>query len=319
MLTINILIIGGSYFAGRSLVELLMNEKKGNIHTFNRGNIPLNIKGVTEFHGDRTSPDSIRLNLPPTDWDAVIDFCGYSAEDIESAIQGIPGKIRHYIFISTASVYDHSAMLPLDETARILSKPQPEPRNHVEYVLGKIRAEESLRTPHREKAIPWTILRPSILYGRFNYAPRETYFFDLMEKEAPIIIPEQNLALFNFVFVEDLSAIIALCINNQKGYNQVFNTVSPEFVSYQKFVEILEIISGKTIKTIEKSVRTIIEEKIPLPFTMDHHEVYSGDKLQKALGFKFTPLIQGMKKTYEFYQFLREKNKKKREQHNGRL
>ncbi|MFA5905479.1 MAG: NAD-dependent epimerase/dehydratase family protein [Desulfobacula sp.] len=319
MLTANILIIGGSYFAGRSLVEFLVKEKKGNIHTFNRGNIPLNIKGVTQFHGDRTSPDSMRKNLPPAGWDAVIDFCGYSAEDIESAIQGIPGTIRHYIFVSTASVYDHSAMPPLDETSKILSNSPPEPGDHVEYVLGKIRAEENLRRLCGKSAIPWTILRPSILYGKFNYAQRETYFFDLMEKEAPVVIPEQNPALFNFIFVEDLSAIIALCINNKKVYDRIFNTVSPELVSYRKFVEILETISGKTIKIIEKSVRTIMEEKIPLPFTMEHHEVYSGDQLQQALGFKFTPLIRGMKKTYEFYQYLREKNKKEREQHNGRV
>ena len=319
MLTVNILIIGGSYFAGRSLVEHLVKGKRGNIHTFNRGNIPLNIKGVTEFHGDRTSPDSIRRNLPSTDWDAVIDFCGYSAEDIESAIQGVSGRIGHYIFISTASVYDHSVMPPLDETSKILSKPQPELGDPAEYVLGKIRAEESLVTLCGERAIPWTILRPSILYGRFNYAPRESYFFDLMEKEAAVIIPKQNLALFDFIFAEDLSAIIGLCINNEKACDQVFNTVSPEFVSYQKFVEILETISGKRIKIIEKSVRTIIEERIPLPFPMDHHEVYSGDKLHKALGFKFTPLVLGMKKAYEFYQLLREKNKEKREQHNGRL
>lgn len=319
MLTINILIIGGSYFAGRSLVEFLVNEKKAGVSIFNRGNIPLNLKGVTELCGDRTSLDSIRQNLPLTDWDAVIDFCGYSAEDIESVIQGIPGKIRHYIFISTVSVYDHSAVLPLDETSAALCKPQPELGDYAEYGFNKIRAEKCLIRLCRERSIPWTILRPSILYGRFNYAPRETYFFDLMEKDGPIIIPEHNLALFNFIFVEDLSNITGLCIKNKKMYDQVFNTVSPEFVSYKNFVDILEIISGKKINTIQKSIQAIIKERIPLPFPMDHHEVYSGDKLQRTLGFKFTPLALGMKKTYEFYQYLRGKNKKKREQQNGCL
>lgn len=319
MLTGKVLIIGGSYFAGRALVEFLLNEGKNEIFTFNRGNIPLNLKGVNEFKGDRTSIESIRANLPSGDWDAVIDFCGYSPEDIDSVIKGIPGRIRHYIFISTASVYDHSGMLPLDEISETIKAPQPGLGYYSEYVLGKIRAEECLMVICREKSIPWTIMRPSILYGRFNYAPRETYFFDLMEKEAAIVIPEHNLTLFNFIFVEDLAAIIGRCMGNNRSYDQVFNTVSPEFVTYEKFVEILGFISGKPLKIVQKTVQTIMQERIPLPFPMDRHEVYSGDKLQKALGFKFTPLALGMKKTYEFYQFLREKNKEKREQQNGCL
>jgi 2'-hydroxyisoflavone reductase len=319
MLTKKALIIGGSYFAGRSLVEFLLNEGKKEIFTFNRGNIPLNLKGVTEFHGDRTSRDSIRENLPSMDWDVVIDFCGYSAEDILSVIQGISGNIRHYIFISTASVYDHSAMPPLNESAETIKAPQPELGDYADYAFNKIKAEEYLITLCREKFIPWTVLRPSILYGRFNYAPREPYFFDLMEKEAAIVIPEQNLALFNFIFVEDLAAIIGQCMENNTSYDQTFNTVSPEFVSYEKFVEILGIISGKSLRINRQTIRHIMEQRIPLPFPIDHHEVYSGDKLQKMLGFKFTPLVQGMQKTYEFYQYLSEKNKKKRETAHGSL
>jgi nucleoside-diphosphate-sugar epimerase len=319
MLTEKVLIIGGSYFAGRSMVEFLVKGKKGKIHTFNRGNIPLNIKGVIEFHGDRTSPDSIRKNLPPTSWDVVIDFCGYTPEDIEIMINGISGKIRHYIFISTVSVYDHFAMLPLDETSKTLLKPQSELGDYAEYGINKIRAEECLIKLCRERSIPWTVLRPSILYGRYNYAPRETYFFDLMEKEAAIVIPEHNLALFNFIFVEDLAAIIGLCMETSKSYDQVFNAVSPEFVSYEKFVELLGLISGKSFKTIEKPPQTIMQERIPLPFPMDYHQVYSGAKFQKAFGFKYTPLVKGMQKTYEFYRFIKGKNKKEREAAHGCL
>ncbi len=318
-MTGKVLIIGGSYFAGRSLVEFLLNQGEKEIFTFNRGNIPLNLKGVTEFHGDRTSCGSIREGLPPLNWDVVIDFCGYSAEDIESLFHGVSGAIRHYIFISTASVYDHSAMPPLDETAVTIKSPQPELGDYAGYAFNKIKAEEYLRAICREKSIPWTILRPSILYGPFNYAPRETYFFDLMEKDAPIVIPEHHLALFNFIFVEDLSAIIGKCMETNKSYDQVFNTVSPEFLSYKKFVEILGLISGKPLKIIQKTVQTIMQERIPLPFSMDHHEVYSGDKLQKAFGFKFTPMAQGMQKTYEFYRFLKEKNKEKGRLLNGCL
>lgn len=308
-MTRNILIIGGSYFAGRSLVEHLVNEKEVNLFIFNRGNIPLNIRNVTEFHGDRTQEDSIKKNLPSMDWDALIDFCGYGPEDLKKVIQSVPGKIKHYIFISTVSVYDHSSMFPLEETSGTINQLRPEFGEYDEYALNKIKAEHLLEKMCGEKSISWTILRPSILYGKFNYAPRENYFFDLMEKDAPIIIPDNDLALFNFIFVEDFAKIIMKCIRNKRVYNTVFNTVSREFVSYGKYIEILETITNKKIKTIKMSVKKILHERIPLPFPIDQHQLYSGDKLFRALGFEFTPLVCGMKKTYEFHQFLMEKKR----------
>lgn len=317
MLTPKILIIGGSYFTGRALVELLVQEKAHEIFIFNRGNIPLNMEGVKECRGDRTLADSVSKGLPRADWDAVIDLCGYSDTDVMSALKGIQGRIRHYIYISTVSVYDPGPPVsyPLEETSSLLVKPFTGSEEVAGYILGKIRAEACLTSLCRERSIPFTILRPSIIYGRYNYAPRETWFFDRIEKGEPIIIPKSNLALFSFIFVEDLARIISLCMFNPAARDQVFNAVSPELVSYERFADILIRISGRPLKIMEKSVDEIISENIPLPFPMDHHEIYSGDKLARILGFTFTPLAEGMKKTFEFYQYL----SKARERQNGRF
>ena len=301
----NILIIGGSYFAGRSFVEHLLKEKDVKIFTFNRGNIPLNMEGVTELHGDRTDIDSIKKNIPLVEWDTLIDFCAYAPDDIKKVIQCVPGKIKQYIFISSTSVYDNSSILPLDEKAKTIDSPQPELGEYAEYGLDKIKAEKFLEKVCLEKSISWTILRPSSIYGKFNYAPREEYFFDLIEKDETIIIPENDLALFTFIFVEDFAKIILKCMESQCVYNQIFNTVSPEYFSYKKYIEALEGIIKKKIKTRRMSVAKIIQERVPLPFPIDEHQIYSGNKLDKALDFHFTPLSVGLKKTYEFYKFLR--------------
>lgn len=305
----HILIIGGSYFAGRSLVEQLVHQKDVFLFTFNRGNIPLNIRQVTELHGDRTDSQSIKDNIPSMDWDVLIDFCGYTPDDIKKVIQSVPGNIKQYIFISSSSVYDHSSILPLDETTRTIETPQPELGEYAEYGLNKIKAEQLLEKEGCKRSISWTILRPSIVYGKFNYAPREKYFFDLLEKDEPVILPENTLALFNFIFVEDLAKIIVKCIGNPSVHNQVLNAVSQEYFSYQTYVEMLEKVTKKKIKTVKMSVDRIVQERIPLPFPIDQHQVYSGEKLNKTLGFEFISLFEGMKKTYEFHQFLMEKKR----------
>lgn len=301
----NILIIGGSYFAGRSFVEHLLKEKDVKIFTFNRGNIPLNMKEVTELHGDRTYIDSIKKNIPLMEWDILIDFCAYTPDDIKKVIHCLSGKIKQYIFISTTSVYDNSSILPFNEKAKTVDKSQPELGEYAEYGLDKIKAERFLKKICLEKSISWTILRPASIYGKFNYAPREEYFFDLIEKGETIIIPENDLALFSFIFVEDFAKIILKCMENQCVYNRIFNVVSPEYFSYIKYIETLEGIIKRKIKIRKMSVAKIIQEGIPLPFPIDQHQIYSGNKLAKALDFNFTLLSAGLKKTYEFYKFLK--------------
>ena len=224
-------------------------------------------------------------------------------------ITSVPGNLKQYIFLSSTSVYDHDSLLPMLETTGTIDTPQPELGDYADYGFNKIQAEKLLEHACEQRSISWTILRPSIIYGRFNYAPREEYFFDLMEKDLPIIIPEKNLALFTFIFVEDLAKIIINCIENKLVFNQVFNTVSHEYVSYQTYLWTLEKIAQKKIKTIPMSVAEIARKKIPLPFPIDQHQIYSGNKLYKALRFEFTPLFDGLKKTYEFYQLLMEKKR----------
>ena len=48
-----LLIIGGSYFACRVLVEELVRTSDAEIHVVNRGRYPLRLPGVIEHVGDR--------------------------------------------------------------------------------------------------------------------------------------------------------------------------------------------------------------------------------------------------------------------------
>jgi nucleoside-diphosphate-sugar epimerase len=297
----NILILGGSYFAGWALVEHLVKEKEGQVYTFNRGNIPLNLSEVNEMYGDRTDPFSVRHDLLDRTWDVLIDFCAYEPEDVEMVLESMNRTPGQYIFVSTTSVYDHSAMLPLDETSPTLDGPQLDLGEYAFYAFDKLKTEKRLEQICRKKFIPWTILRPSILYGRFNYAPREDYFFEQIEKGEPLVVPDPDLALFSFLYVADFAKIITDCIGNPDVYDTVLNAVSDEYVSYRTYIQTLAKISGKKIRTVRMSVANIEKERIPLPFSIDQHQIYSGTRLYRKLGFQPTPLVLGMKKTYEFY------------------
>lgn len=298
----DILIIGGSYFAGRVFVEKLLKQGRYNVFVFNRGNLPLPYKGVTSFVGDRERPDHIRSNIPARDWTAVVDFCAYTPENIRSMLGNLTGSIGHYIFISTTTVCAETSDLPVRESAAKVDAPQPELGQYADYGLNKWLAECELAELGRLNGIHYTILRPAIIYGRYNYAPRETYFFDLVASNRPMVIPEKNLPLFSFLWVEDLAGVILSCINRQNVFEEAFNLCGPELISYRKIAEVLEEISGRRITVQEMPPVEIDRRGIPLPFPLDHHLIYSSEKIREAVHFNFTSFGEGMRQTWRYYQ-----------------
>ena len=296
----NVLVIGGSYFVGKVFVEELSRIPGYAIYVMNRGNAPLNIEGVTEIKCDRHDTEAMSEAIPSIVWNAVVDFCAYTPEDITTMISTLPSHaIGQYVFISTSSIYEKNNDLPISEEALQVTGPQPGP--HGDYAYNKHLAEEELKIQCKENNIPWTIFRPTFIYGKYNYAPRESYFFDLVEEGKTIILPDNELALFTFVSVWDVARAIIVCIGNKNAYTKAFNLSGEELISYTRFVDVLRIITGKHISTESMSVHQIDAQGIPLPFPLDEHLIYSGTLITKDMGFSYTPFVEGMSATYAWY------------------
>ncbi len=302
-----ILVVGGSYFAGRVFVEELAKRKDVELHVVNRGRIRLGIEGVVEHRGDREDVAQLRNAVPEAQWDAVVDFCAYTPSHVESLLGNLRGTIGQYVFISTTSIYGNSQELPIREEAFKVAGPQPELGDYASYGYDKWRAECALRKACGRAGIPYTILRPAIIYGFYNYAPRERYFFDLLQAKEPVVVPECGLALFNFIWVVDMARILIRCLGEPKALDQEFNLCSDELIGYPRIVEVLEEISGRKIAVQRKSVEAIDRERIPLPFPLREHLVYSGAKLQRALSFDATPFATGMRESYGYYRLVQRK------------
>lgn len=297
----NILIIGGSYFAGRVCVEELSKQADLAVYVFNRGRQPLNMPGVAELRGDRENPGQIRAAIPPCEWEAVIDFCAYTPAHVETLLEHLPGTAKQYIFISTTTVLQKNWALPITEDAPTLTGPQSELGDYGDYGYNKLLAEQSLQRICAQQGIAQTILRPAIIYGYYNYAPRESYFFDLLRNRQPVIIPEEDLALFSFIWVVDMAEMIVRCIGDERTYAQIFNLASDELISYARIVQVLEEITGKNIEPIRMPVKEINRQGIPLPFPLSEHLLYSGTKIQRLFDFSYTPLKKGIREALKYY------------------
>ncbi|MFH0726470.1 MAG: NAD-dependent epimerase/dehydratase family protein [Pseudomonadota bacterium] len=298
----NVLVIGGSYFAGRVFVETLSKSNRVNLYVFNRGHLPIGIQSVGQIIGDRDIPETISRGIPEKHWDVVIDFCAYTPEHITTLLQSIPGTLGHYIFISTTSIYAPTRNVPISEKAPKVMAPQPELGEFAEYGYLKWLAECACERECRQRGIPYTILRPAIIYGRYNYAPRESFFFDHVIANKPLAIPENPNFFYSFVWVEDLAEIIVACMENEKTYGQAFNVAGEERISYWTMADMIEEVCGRTLQRRKMSTEDIIRERVPMPFPPDEHLLYDGSKLRTVLGYEHTPFLLGIAKTWRNYQ-----------------
>ena len=111
-----ILVMGGTRFVGKSLVEKLLNQNH-EIDIFTRGNKP-NPKGTKLIKGDRKSIEDI-LKLKNNKYNLVFDVSGRELEDTKILMENINNSFERYVYVSSAGVYKENTELPLIESDEI--------------------------------------------------------------------------------------------------------------------------------------------------------------------------------------------------------
>lgn len=292
-----ILVIGGSYFLGR--VFLIQAAKLHDITVINRGTYSVEELGVRQIKGDRKNA-SIWQELKD-DYDVIIDFCAYEQNDIATVLQNFGGNVKQYIFISTVDVYQRGRKQIKDETT-------PLETNFLsgstgDYIRGKVLLEQELISECGKKDIAYTILRPSIIYGPFNYAPRESAFIQLAVQNH--ILPHITDAegKFQFVYVKDVANAIISCLLNEKTYQNAYNLCDDTIADYHSFFTELQKVIDIPVEEIPLTVSEALEKNAPLPFpiTADETELCSNKKSIIDLGIQYTPFSEGIQKTYNAF------------------
>src|ERR1700733_4925296 len=102
--TLRILILGGTGHIGPYHVRAAV-DRGHKVSVFSRGKTAANIPhGVELLTGDRNSELGAIKNR---EWDAVLDLATFVPVWVRTLGQALQGRVRHYTFISTESVYDN--------------------------------------------------------------------------------------------------------------------------------------------------------------------------------------------------------------------
>lgn len=292
-----ILVIGGSYFFGR--VFVMQAAKEHEITVVNRGTYSMEDFGVKQLRGDRREP--LLWQGCTEDYDVLVDFCAYEAGDIERVLENLGGKVKQYIFISTVDVYERTQGDCKKEDAPFEMRAIPGEAGA--YIAGKVALERELVTACEKRGVQYTVLRPAILYGPFNYAPRESVFIKLLVQQG--ILPRLTDATgqFQFVYVKDAAEAIGKCLLNPKAYAQAFNLCQDGMCDYELFFRELARAADVEYRELPMTCAQAQEQGILLPFPVTAAETlcYSNEKSRKELGLVYTDFSVGMGKTYRAF------------------
>ncbi|MBO5473458.1 MAG: NAD-dependent epimerase/dehydratase family protein [Lachnospiraceae bacterium] len=331
-----ILVLGGSYFYGRVFVMLasrtgkerenaagacaadagrqagtedsfsyMEEEDNGGIEitVLNRGTYSMEDFGVRQVTGDRH--DAQALNACKGDYDAVVDFCAYGAGDVEFVLEHLHGRIGQYILISTVDVYRRGTGDVKTEEAAFEYRQFPGEAGA--YISGKVALEEEVRQACGQRKIPYTVLRPAILYGPYNYAPRESAYIQLMLVNH--VLPRFTDAdgRFQFVYVKDAAQAILNCMGNERAYGQAYNLCQDEATTYDSFLETLKQAAEpevrESLQEIEMPVDVAMAQGVPVPFpaSEEETELCGNQKSKDEIGMVYTDFGIGMQKTYRAF------------------
>lgn len=242
--TMNILVIGGSRFIGWRLIELL-SKTQHTVTVINRGNFsrkyPAN---VTHQVADRNDFDKMSAIIGNTSYDVAFDMCGYVENDMKLAVKLFNGRIKKYVFISTAATYLEPMEMPITEDYA-----QGAHAVWGAYGSAKLECERVLLSAYKESGFPAVIVRPSYVYGIGNHIDRETFLFDRITKNRKVLIPSDGEAVIQLGEVTDLCYALLDIAENPKGIGECYNVSGKELITLNGLVKLASKIVGKDAKT----------------------------------------------------------------------
>lgn len=220
---LSVLIVGGTRFVGRHLLEALVANGH-RVTLFHRGqNEPEGLPQVEHVHGDRAG-DLGRLG--DRSFDAVIDTSGYTPDVVGASAAFFHERTERYLFVSTISVYakptDPEA--PLDERAAVEALPAGASTTEMKPdIYGALKAlcEERVRAAFGERAI---VVRPGLIVGPYDPTDRFTYWPVRVREGGDVLAPPPD-APVQFVDARDLAAFCVRLL--EKKASGSFNVTGP--------------------------------------------------------------------------------------------
>src|SRR6185295_15482568 len=99
-----VLFIGGTGFISTAVSRQAI-AKGFELYVLNRGSRPGHLPGSHRLTADIHKLEDVRVALEDLEFDVVVNWIAYAPDDIERDVALFRGRVKQYVFISSASAY----------------------------------------------------------------------------------------------------------------------------------------------------------------------------------------------------------------------
>eukprot|EP01049_Picozoa_sp_SAG25_P000434 SAG25_NODE_16_length_24288_cov_31.926950_5_plen_318_part_00 len=207
-------------------------------------------KLLTRLHADRDEREAFRVALSLAgEADFAVDFSAFTPTHVADAVGVLSGRVGHYIFISTNSVYQsdqHIAAEPYDE-AEAFELPVPPSRRDA-YGWDKRACEELLVACAASGGMPSTRLRIPAICGPGDPTQRWWRYLLWLRSGHPVYslkggaVGEGRLPSYSACYSMDVvQAVLAVVKAGEITFGEVYHICAAERLTLP---ELLAVIAG---------------------------------------------------------------------------
>tara|TARA_B100001093_G_scaffold52260_1_gene44330 strand:+ start:17263 stop:18300 length:1038 start_codon:yes stop_codon:yes gene_type:complete len=234
------------------LSQLVINER---LNLLRDSGIKLLVQDARDYHAlsrllDEIKPEVIihlaavsHANRSNKDPYSTFD---HSLRTLENALDNAKNKVEHFIYFSSSMVYGNFEKGIVDEEVNC------NPLGI--YGALKFSGEKIVIAYNQVFDLPYTIIRPSALYGERCISRRVGQIFienAILGKD--IIVNGDGSDWLDFTYIKDLINGVVNVIENKSSINQIFNLTYGSARSISEMIDILKLDFPKiSIKKIEK-------------------------------------------------------------------
>jgi nucleoside-diphosphate-sugar epimerase len=301
------LVIGGTEFMGRRIVELLVERGHDVTVLHRRQSHELGAK-VRNLQANRGDLPAVARLLDEGRFDAVFDLAydwqtGTPPAHVEAAARNCGAQLQRYVFMSSIAAYPPG--LDSREGDALAPDDFPDP-----YVQHKAGAERMLFQMYEASGFPVVTLRPPYVHGPRQPFYREQFFWDRMLDNRPIILPDGGDRPMPWAYADDVAEACVRATEVSAAVGEPFNVGHVEKTTQRSFVEALARVAGREPRfvpvprqTIQAAGGQLMGDRLYFGMYLDLplRRAVLG-KAERVLGAVPTPLDEALRAGFAWYQ-----------------
>jgi nucleoside-diphosphate-sugar epimerase len=273
------LILGGTQFVGKRLVQLLVDEGV-EVTIATRGLTPDSFGNqVTRLIINREDAESLGQAFKDKKWDVVFDQTCYSSQEALDSLKTLKGKVKKYIFTSSQAVYDFGTNCT--EKSFNPMEFQPVLKSRRQYI-GYVGYQEAKRAAEailfQNADFPVVAVRFPIIIGKDDYTNRLNFHVEHVKEGKAMFIEHPN---FRYSFIDSGEAASFLLSMAKSDYHGPINPGSEEDISLSELNGLIEELIGT------KAILSVGGD--PSPYNLPGSWSVK-TSLAQSMGFSFTSL-----------------------------